>query len=146
MMVGLDSHVQSRSLVRRQRSGGLSSVAGTETGGFTAAIEMTERPVTTWSNSPQTNTVKVYKVFCKLRWEEPGDFLRPHLGVEVNPDHALWPFFRKTVGKDGAVTYETLEARDGAADCSGAFMLRPGCLVSRLASRAKMRIMFCSFA
>lgn len=72
--------------------------------------------------------------------------MRPHLGVEVNPNHGLWPFFRKMVGKDRAVTYETLEARDSSVDYSGAFLLRPRCLVSRLASCDEMRFVFRSFA
>jgi len=50
---------------------------------------------------------------------EPSGVLRPHLGVEVNPNHGLWAFFRKAVGKDGAVTYETLEAKDDTVDYSG---------------------------
>lgn len=52
----------------------------------------------------------------------PEGPLRPHLGVEVNPKHGLWAFFRKTVGKDGAQSYETLEKKDNAVHYSGAFL------------------------
>ena len=51
---------------------------------------------------------------------DPEGPLRPHLGVEVNPNHGLWAFFRKTVGKDGVESYETLEKKDSAVDYSGA--------------------------
>ena len=78
--------------------------------------------------------------------EEPEGPLRPHLGVAVNPNHGLWSFFRKTVGKDGAVAYETLEAKDDTVDYSGAFLLRPGCSHLRLASYAEMQIAFRSLA
>jgi large subunit ribosomal protein L47 len=49
----------------------------------------------------------------------PEGPLRSHLGVEVNPNHGLWAFFRKKDGKDGVQSYETLEAKDSAADYSG---------------------------
>jgi len=51
--------------------------------------------------------------------EVPEGPLRPHLGVEVNQSHGLWAFFRKKVGKDGVLSYETLEAKDNAVDYSG---------------------------
>ena len=51
----------------------------------------------------------------------PEGPLRPHLGVEVNPNHGLWAFFRKKVGKDGVESYEALEARDDSVDYSGTF-------------------------
>ncbi|KAI8978663.1 mitochondrial 39-S ribosomal protein L47 (MRP-L47)-domain-containing protein [Trametes punicea] len=44
--------------------------------------------------------------------------LRPHLGIEVNPNHGLYAFFRKKVG-DGKVTYETVEVTDIVSDKSG---------------------------
>ncbi|KAI6044810.1 mitochondrial 39-S ribosomal protein L47 (MRP-L47)-domain-containing protein [Pisolithus marmoratus] len=43
---------------------------------------------------------------------------RPHLGIEVDPNHGLWAFFRKNVDSEGKVTYETVEPRD-AYDESG---------------------------
>ncbi|KAI6114030.1 mitochondrial 39-S ribosomal protein L47 (MRP-L47)-domain-containing protein [Pisolithus sp. B1] len=43
---------------------------------------------------------------------------RPHLGVEIDPNHGLWSFFRKNVDSEGKVTYETVEPRD-AYDESG---------------------------
>ena len=44
------------------------------------------------------------------------------MGVEVNPNHGLWAFFRKRVGKDGVLSYETLEAKDSVVDYSGTFL------------------------
>ncbi|KAI6151371.1 mitochondrial 39-S ribosomal protein L47 (MRP-L47)-domain-containing protein [Pisolithus thermaeus] len=31
---------------------------------------------------------------------------RPHLGVNIDPNHGLWAFFRKNVESEGKVTYE----------------------------------------
>lgn len=53
----------------------------------------------------------------------PEGLLRPHLGVEVNPNHGLWAFFRRKVGQDGAQSYETLEKKDNAIHYSGAFLV-----------------------
>jgi len=50
---------------------------------------------------------------------DPEGALRPRLGVEVNPNHGLWAFFRKTVGKDGMQKYEALEKKDEAVHYSG---------------------------
>ena len=58
--------------------------------------------------------------------EVPEGPLRPHLGVEVNPNHGLWAFFRKKVGTDGVQTYETLEERDNSVDHSGVFLFMTG--------------------
>ena len=44
--------------------------------------------------------------------------LRPHLGVEVNPNHGLWAFFRRKE-QDGKVSYETVEPMDVVEDKSG---------------------------
>ena len=44
--------------------------------------------------------------------------LRPHLGVEVNPNHGLFAFFRRKE-KDGVVTYDTVEPLDTLHDKSG---------------------------
>ncbi|KAJ8462424.1 hypothetical protein ONZ51_g10910 [Trametes cubensis] len=41
--------------------------------------------------------------------------LRPHLGIEVNPNHGLYAFFRKKE-EDGKVWYETVESIDVAQD------------------------------
>jgi large subunit ribosomal protein L47 len=43
---------------------------------------------------------------------------RPHLGIEVDPNHGLWAFFRKKE-VDGVVKYETMEARESLTE-SGA--------------------------
>lgn len=43
---------------------------------------------------------------------------RPHLAIEVDPNHGLWGFFRKKVDSEGKVSYETVEPRD-AHDESG---------------------------
>jgi len=45
--------------------------------------------------------------------------LRPHLGIEVNPNHGLWAFFRKTAGKDGVLSYVALEKKDNTVNYSG---------------------------
>ena len=60
--------------------------------------------------------------------EVPEGPLRPHLGVEVNPNHGLWAFFRKKVGKDGVQTYETIEARENAVHYSGRLLFMTGML------------------
>jgi len=49
-----------------------------------------------------------------------GDALRPHLGVEVDPNHGLWAFFRKKE-VDGDMKYESLESRDAFQDDPGEF-------------------------
>ncbi|KAB5589043.1 Ribosomal protein subunit L4 [Ceratobasidium theobromae] len=50
----------------------------------------------------------------------PLGFLRPHLAVEVNPNHGLYGFFRKTQDDvTGVPYYETLEAMDKVDDYSG---------------------------
>jgi len=67
--------------------------------------------------------------------EVPEGPLRPHLGVEVNLNHGLWAFFRK-VGKDGAQSYKTLEAKDNAVDYSGKF----SSVLSALCSCAELRL------
>ena len=54
--------------------------------------------------------------------------LRPHLGVEVNPNHGLWAFFRKTVGNDGTERYETLQRRDEATHYTGVFFFKASVL------------------
>ncbi|KAL4081072.1 mitochondrial 39-S ribosomal protein L47 (MRP-L47)-domain-containing protein, partial [Scleroderma citrinum] len=37
---------------------------------------------------------------------------RPHLGIEVDPNHGLWGFFRKKIDLEGTVSYETIEPRE----------------------------------
>ncbi|KAG1772289.1 mitochondrial 39-S ribosomal protein L47 (MRP-L47)-domain-containing protein [Suillus occidentalis] len=44
-----------------------------------------------------------------------GVTLRPHLGVEVDPNHGLWAFFRKKE-VDGEMVYVSLEGRDTFQD------------------------------
>ncbi|KAL4250050.1 Large ribosomal subunit protein uL29m [Abortiporus biennis] len=45
---------------------------------------------------------------------------RPRLNVEVDPNHGLYAFFRKKINKDdGAVSYETIEAKNLATVESG---------------------------
>lgn len=60
--------------------------------------------------------------------EVPEGPLRPHLGVEVNPNHGLWAFFRKKVGKDGVQIYETIEQKDNTVDYSGRLLFMTGML------------------
>jgi hypothetical protein len=79
--------------------------------------------------------------------EVPEGPLRPHLGLEVNPNHGLWAFFRKTVGKDGVQTYETIEVKDNAVDYSGGLLFtthilvlnyKPLCFVPPLERRSRV--------
>lgn len=49
-----------------------------------------------------------------------GAALRPHLGVEVDPNHGLWAFFRKKE-VDGEMKYESIESRDTFQDDPGEF-------------------------
>lgn len=51
------------------------------------------------------------------------------MGIEVNPNHGLYAFFRRQE-KDGNVSYETVEPADLVTDKSGAFSS-----VSRAAQR-----------
>lgn len=84
------------------------------------------------TETPLPSTSSANSVGRNGKGEEPNGVLRPHLGVEVNPNHGLWAFFRKNVEKDGVVTYETLEAKDDTVDYSGAFLVLPRCSVVRL--------------
>ena len=69
---------------------------------------------------PSTSSANVVTSVGKgKKGEVPEGPLTPHLGVEVNPNHGLWAFFRKKVGKDGVSGYETLEAKDNVVDYSG---------------------------
>ncbi|KAI0335902.1 MRP-L47-domain-containing protein [Cubamyces sp. BRFM 1775] len=45
--------------------------------------------------------------------------LRPHLGIQVNPNHGLYAFFRRKE-EDGKVSYDTVERVDISKDKSGA--------------------------
>lgn len=48
--------------------------------------------------------------------------LRPHLGIQVNPNHGLYAFFRKKVGEDGEVSYDTVEPTDHTTRNTGAYV------------------------
>ena len=48
----------------------------------------------------------------------PEGHLRPHLGVETDPKHGLYAFFRR-VEKDGETDYETVEPLNPARQRSG---------------------------
>ena len=50
----------------------------------------------------------------------PEGSLRPHYGVEVNPNHGLYGFFRR-VEKDGKVEYMTVEPMDHAKASGSTF-------------------------
>lgn len=49
--------------------------------------------------------------------------LRPHLGIQVNPDHGLYAFFRKKEDDKGNVRYETVEPLQLPEDAAGMFTL-----------------------
>lgn len=52
--------------------------------------------------------------------------LRPHLGIEVNPNHGLYAFFRRKE-QDGKVSYESVEPSDVVADKSGTCLFLFSC-------------------
>ena len=87
------------------------------------------------TETPLPSTSSANSVGKNGKGGQPEGPLRPHLGVEVNPNHGLWSFFRKTVGKNGAVAYETLEAKDDTVDYSGAFLLRQEVLFTEMRVR-----------
>ena len=84
-----------------------------------------------------TRSSCVLRVFHRIRWNSSQATLhpntrpaspasssvtksqkRPHLGINVDPNHGLWAFFRKKEA-DGVVKHETLEARESLTE-SGA--------------------------
>ncbi|GJE98316.1 54S ribosomal protein L4, mitochondrial [Phanerochaete sordida] len=74
--------------------------AGSQARTFASVVPGT--PATSKASTPSTSKVPT-----------PEGHVRPHLGVEVNPNHGLYAFFRR-VEKDGEVDYETVESRDHA--------------------------------
>ncbi|KZT18628.1 MRP-L47-domain-containing protein [Neolentinus lepideus HHB14362 ss-1] len=82
-----------------------------------AATSESSTPTTTPS---VRNGRKIKRASEGAGWKHTeGGPLRPHLGVQVDPNHGLYAFFRKKVATDGSVTYETLEAADLSGDPSG---------------------------
>ena len=82
----------------------------------------TARSYATEAALPSTSSADLVATVGKgKKGRVPEGPLRPHLGVEVNPNHGLWAFFRKKVGKDGVSSYETLETKDPVVDYSGVF-------------------------
>ncbi|KAI0086517.1 mitochondrial 39-S ribosomal protein L47 (MRP-L47)-domain-containing protein [Irpex rosettiformis] len=74
------------------------------------------------SAAASTSTSSVSKKNSKLPGKvadsrQPGA-LRPHLGVEIDPNHGLWGFFRKQT-EDGVTKVETVEPLDHAIVQSG---------------------------
>ena len=47
--------------------------------------------------------------------------MRPHLGIEVNPSHGLYAFFRRKE-KEGEVYYDTVEPQDMIHDKGGTLL------------------------
>ena len=91
------------------------------------------RSYATETTLPSTSSANPVTSIGKGKEDEvPEGPLRPHLGVEVNPNHGLWAFFRKKVGKDGVQTYEAIEAKDPAVDYSGMLLFMTGMLGLRL--------------
>ena len=87
-----------------------------------SSLAHTVRSYATEAALPSTSSANLVTSVGKAKkGEVPDGPLRPHSGVEVDPNHGLWAFFRKKVEKDGMVTYETLEAKDNAVDYSGTF-------------------------
>ncbi len=71
---------------------------------------------------PTTPAPSASSAVTKAKSKLPGNVpdarkegaLRPHLGVEVDPDHGLWAFFRRKTADDGTTKYETVEPLDFA--------------------------------
>lgn len=93
----------SRAACSRQAS--LVAFVGTQARTFASVVPGT--PVTAKSLVPSSSKAKT-----------PAGHLRPHLGVEVNPNHGLYGFFRR-VEKDGKVDYETVEVAEHGVTGSG---------------------------
>ncbi|OAX44292.1 MRP-L47-domain-containing protein [Rhizopogon vinicolor AM-OR11-026] len=71
-------------------------------------------------NSNEVPLIDPSRMIQKPGYQPPtrksrGAPLRPHLGVEVDPNHGLWAFFRKKE-VDGEMKYESLEPRDTFQD------------------------------
>ncbi|KAI0317785.1 mitochondrial 39-S ribosomal protein L47 (MRP-L47)-domain-containing protein [Amylostereum chailletii] len=45
--------------------------------------------------------------------------LRPHLGIQVNPNHGLWNFFRQRTNSEGETKHVAMEDADGLQRKSG---------------------------
>ena len=87
------------------------------------------RSYTTETALPSTSSANPVTSIGKGKKDEvPEGPLRPRLGVEVNPNHGLWAFFRKKVGKDGVQIYEAIEAKDTAVNYSGMLLFMTGML------------------
>lgn len=75
-------------------------------------------------NSNEVPLIDPSRMIQKPGYQPPpkskGVALRPHLGVEVDPKHGLWAFFRKKE-VDGEMKYEVLEPRDTFQDDPGVF-------------------------
>jgi large subunit ribosomal protein L47 len=76
-------------------------------------------------NSNEVPLIDPSRMIQKPGYQPPtrkskGAALRPHLGVEVDPDHGLWAFFRKKE-RDGEIKFESLEPRDTFQDDPGEF-------------------------
>jgi len=90
------------------------------------------RSYATETTLPSTSSANpVTSVGKGKKGEVPEGPLRPRLGVEVNPNHGLWAFFRKKVGKDGVEIYETIEPKEKAVDYSGRPLFMTGILGPR---------------
>ena len=100
---------------------GLSRAACSRPAAFVAPVGSQAR--TFASVVPGTPATSKALVPSGSKAKTPEGHLRPHLGVEVNPNHGLYAFFRR-VEKDGEVDYETVESRDHANTGSSASHLR----------------------
>ena len=70
------------------------------------------------STSTSSVTTKDSKLPGNVKDARKPGALRPHLGVEVDPNHGLWAFFRRKV-EDGVTKVETIEPLDYAVAQSG---------------------------
>jgi len=87
------------------------------------------RSYATETTLPSTSSANTVTSVGKGKKDEvPEGPLRPQLGVEVDPNHGLWAFFRKKVGKNGVQNYETIEPGDNTVDYSGMLLSIAGVL------------------
>lgn len=80
------------------KSATLAAVVGTQTRTFASVL-------------PDAPTTSKDIVVSGSKPHTPEGHFRPHLGVNVDPNHGLYGFFRR-IEKDGRVDYETVEIRE----------------------------------
>lgn len=91
---------------------------------YTVFAQVSETSVVPMSSLfPLARPSRVLRAFHQIRWNSTEvapksattSKKRPHLGIQVDPNHGLWAFFRKKE-VDGVVKYETLEAKESLTE------------------------------